>query len=162
MSDQLLTSPTGTIQYMALKNKVKNKPTDDEYTVFTLRLEFDGNDPEAIAFKEAVAKVNPSLIGKENATTPDNFTVKASTKWYPKAIDQTGELITQDDAPVFYPGSTGTAVMTVKPYTGNALGGSLNLIGVAIVSLELAEKPEQEGGQSAEIVDRLRAAIAKS
>ena len=160
----LLTSPVGTIQYMAIKNKVRNKPTDEEASVYTVRLEFDGNTEEGKAYKKTVEGINSALIGTKNASQKGNFTVKASTKWYPKVIDSTGELITQEEAPVFYPKSTGQAAMTVKAFTGNSLGGSLNLVGIAISHLDLAEKPEEsgQGGASAEIVERLRAAIAKS
>lgn len=159
--NNLITSPLCHIQYMALRHKVRNKPGDEEATVYTVRVEpVEANSEKAKAFKDAVAKVNKNIISTKHASQPGSFTVKASTQWFPKVIDDSGELLTQDQMPTFYPGSKGKAVITVKPNKTNPLGGNINLIGVALTEMELTDKPEGNDGTS-DIVDRLRESLGR-
>ena len=162
VTDNLLESPTGNIQFLAIKNMVKNKQQDTEASVYTIRLEFDGSTKEGKEFKSAIEKINNRIVSTQHASKPGNYTVKASTSFYPKVVDSEGNLVSQEDAPVFYAGSTGTATMIVKPYTGNKLGGAINLVGIAIHTLELAEKPEDSSsGGTNDIVNRLRSTLNK-
>jgi len=151
MSD-LITSPLGTIKFCALNRKVTKKPTDTEPTVYTLKLEFDGDDPKAQEFKASVESVNPGLIGTKHASKPGNFTVQASTKFTVDVYGQDGTKFEE------VPGvANGQASMVVKPYTKNQLGGSLNLI--AAVLAEGYEKYESAEGSETDIKNRIRQAV---
>lgn len=154
MTTELITSPEGTIEFMALRFKVAKKPTDEEKTVYAVKLSFEDNAANQ-SFKNQIQAINPKLVGT-NPDAPGRFTVRASSKYEVRVLDTSGNKITQSEIPVMTKGSTGTAVVMLKPYMGNKLGGSLNLVGVAITSLDLAE-----GGDLAStdtIESRLRAA----
>lgn len=155
-SNELITSPLGTIQFMALAYKVRKSPEDTERSVYTIRLEFDGNTKEGKAFRKTVESINANLIGTKNASAPGHFTVSAKSKFDVKVLDADGTQLLGEEIPKFTKGSTGQAVMMVKPYTGNALGGTLNLVGVGIHALDLVEAEET---QSSGAIDALREAL---
>ena len=156
----LITSPVGEIKFMALSHKVRKKPGDEEATVYTMRLEFEGTNQEALAFKEQLEAINPSLIGTKTVNKAGNFTVNASSKFEVKVLDSDGNQLTADQVPSFPKGSTGQASMVVKPYTGNSLGGTINLIAVGLKDLNLAEATGSSNDSSH--LDELRAKISSS
>lgn len=155
----VITSPVGQIQFMALNRKVKNKPTDEEPSVYTIRLAFDGNTAEGAEFRDTISEVNAGLIGTKHAPAEGWYTVKASTKFDVEVLGPDGE--TMEEVPYFTKGSTGTAAISVKPYTGNSLGGSINLTGVAILELDIAESESSGNTVSEQTVNSLRDAINK-
>ena len=138
MSNELITSPLGEIRFLALRNKVKKKPNDTEATVFAVRLEFDGTKKENLEFKKKLEAINSAIIGTKSAA-PGNFTVQASSKYDVKVIDNLGNQLDKAEYPSFPKGSSGTASIVIKPYTGNKLGGSINLVAVGLGELQLAE-----------------------
>ena len=152
MSDEII-SPKGKIQFAALTHLVKRKPESTEATVHTIRLEFEGTSDKGATFKEAIEKINPALLGKKHASKPGNYTVQASTKFDVTVYDKDGNKMS--DVPMI---AGGTASMIVTPYTGNALGGALNLAGVVLYEVDVFEST----GESAEDRQiRIAAAIAE-
>lgn len=141
----------GNIVFMSVDRAVTNKYNGR--TAYTIRLEFDGNTVAGKEFKQAVQEVNPNIVS-ETGCAPGYFKVAASSKFAPTVTDADG--VELDDIPHWTKGSTGKALMTLKPYNGEK-GGSLNLTGVAIFELDLAEG-EDTGNAG---VDLLKAAIAQ-
>lgn len=137
---ELITSPVGTILYMSVDKARTNKYSGrDEYSI---RMLFDGTTTEGAAFKNAVAAVNGNKVVTESKTfdIPEgHFIVSAWSTFAPKVVDGEGTTVTE--IPGFPSGSTGTAIVTYKTFTGTK-GKGLNLSGVAILDLELAEAKE--------------------
>lgn len=155
----VITSPPCEIQFMALTRKVKNKPTDLEPSVHTIRVACNGNTAEGAEFRDSIAAINAGLLGTKHAPAEGWFTVKASTKFDVEVLGPDGEIM--EEVPYFTKGSTGIAVITVKPYTGNSLGGSINLTGVAILELDIVESESSGNTVSEQTVNSLRDAINK-
>lgn len=139
-STDLLTSPTGEIQFMALANPVSKKIGDDANKVYGVRLKFDASTEEGKAWKEAITSINSSLIGTTHVNSKNEFTVRAFSKFQPKVTDAKGNEI--EEMPYFFNDSKGTAKLIVQPYTKNKLGGTINLVAVVICSLESGQKTE--------------------
>lgn len=150
----LLTSPKGTIQFLALNRKVAKDMKPNSTQGYAIRLKFDGTTTEGKAWKDTIAKLNPNLIGSKHIDNKGEFTVRAFTQFEVSVVDGAGNDVT--DAPNFYKDSTGTARMIVQPYTGNELGGTINLVGVVIHSIENATA---EGSTGTSSRDDLRAQL---
>lgn len=144
----MITSPKGTIVFMALDKPVRNKYKDREE--YSLRLEFDGSETE---FRKQIEEINPGLVVTSNVTKEGNYRVNASTKFQPNVLDADGNSLS-DYIPSGGSGTTGTAIMVVKPFKGNK-GGSINLDSVAILELETTGETNAGSGS----VDALRAAL---
>lgn len=157
MSNKLefITSPVGKILFLALRNPVPAIYGDSESPkVYVCRLEIDGTTAEGKAFRKEVEAINPNIIGTKNAKE-GHYTVKAASKYLPTVFDSEGEAIKEKDSlPFFSKGSTGTARMQIKPFTGNKLGGSINLLTVQLFDLELVKT--QEGPS---VMEQLQAAL---
>jgi len=147
-----ITSPTGTIQFLALNRKVAKDMNAGSSEGYAIRLKFDGATAEGAEFKAAIAKINPNLIGTKHTDTKSEYTVRAFTLFAPEVMDGNGN--TMEELPNFYKDSVGTAVMVVQPYLGNSLGGTINLAGVVIHSIETTES--ETGGSSSDLLAQLR------
>lgn len=158
IDSNLLTSPWGEIQFLALNTKVKKYPTEDAPDVYTVRLRFDGSTEAGKAWRAAIEDINPNLIGTKHINSPDEFTVRAATQFDVMVTDANGNEM--DDAPNFYSdSSSGTARMVVQPYTKNTMGGTINLVAVAIG--EDFDPGESKGGSvdRSAILDQIRKAV---
>lgn len=155
MSEAIL-SPKGSIQFCALTRKVKKKPQDTENTVYTVRLEFNGSAKGVASFRKRIEAVNKAIIGTKHASKPGNFTVQASTKFTVNVGDEEGRRLKLEEIPSYI--KSGTAAIVVMPYTGNKLGGSLNLQDVILYDYEEGEF-SNEGEEV--VAERLKAAVAK-
>lgn len=160
----LLTSPKGSLQFLAAVNPVKAAKSDDKL-VYTIRLAFDSEKDKE--FLEQVAEINDAKVvtaatyrGKSKETKELLATgvslVSASSLYKPIVYDTEGNEM--EDNPYFFVDSTGTAQMIVEPYTSNK-GGTINLIGIIIHSLEHAEG-KGEGMDRETRLAQLRAAVA--
>ena len=140
----LLTSPVGSIQFMAAENPVKQSMSDDKQ-VYTIKLALDcKKDKEFLA---QVAEINDAKVvtaqtyrGKVQATkdllATGKALVSANSNYKPELYDNKGNKL--EEAPLFFGDSTGTAQMIVQPWKGDK-GGTINLVGVIIHSVENAE-----------------------
>lgn len=150
----LILSPTGTIIAMSLNrashNRFKNR---DEYYI---RLEFDGTTQAGNDFRNSIASINDRKVVTTNVSQPGNFIVSATTQFAPKVTD--GEGVELEDVPGFTKGSTGTAIITLKPAL-SPQGNTVYLQGVALCSLELGTTDIEEGGHG---LTALREAIANA
>ena len=147
-----ITSPVGSIVYMGLDKARANFNGREEYSI---RLMFDGNTEEGAAFKSAVSKINANKVVTTSTSVeiPNGFyVVSAWSKYKPHILDSEGTAV--EEVPYFSRGSTGTAIMTVKPFEG-AKGGGLNLNGVVILDLDLAATEQKQS----DTVVKLREAI---
>lgn len=151
-----LTSPIGEIQFMALAKPVKKYIGDDAPLVYTIRLKFDGSTNEGKAWKKEIEKINPNLIGTKHTNSSTEFTVRASTKFEVKVTDSKGNEL--EEAPMFFGDSKGTAKMVVEPWTGNSMGGSINLAAVVIDTLDNSTS----GGDRESKLDALKATLAQA
>lgn len=164
----LLTSPVGSIQFMAANNPVKQSKSGDKL-VYTIKLALDvKKDKEFLAQIEAIndAKVVTAQTyrGKVQETkdllATGKALVSANSNFAPEIYDSKGNKL--DDAPSFFGDSTGTAQMIVQPWIGEK-GGTINLIGIIIHSVENAEGTTggTTGGTDRESrLAALRAAVA--
>ena len=144
---ELIKSPFGKITFSALNRKVKRKQDDTEATVYTLRLEFDGNTPEGATFKSQIEEVNDRIIGTKNASAPGFFTVQASSKFPVMVVDKDGHEFDFEAIPSI---TEGHAKMMVRPYTGNSLGGSINLVAVGLGDYVEYQGADEDGKTSEE------------
>lgn len=151
-----LTSPIGEIQFMALAKPVKKYIGNDAPLVYTIRLKFDGSTNEGKAWKKEIEKINPNLIGTKHTNSSTEFTVRASTKFEVKVTDSKGNEL--EEAPMFFGDSKGTAKMVVEPWTGNSMGGSINLAAVVIDTLDNSTS----GGDRESKLDALKATLAQA
>lgn len=159
MTDAFLTSPLGRIDFIALQSPVKNKFNPEEEAKYIARLEFDGTTTEGKKFKQQIETINNKLVVASQ--TAGHYFVKSKSKFKVKVLDADNNQIEHESVPRFPKGSTGMARMIVKPFTGSSKGGTVNLIGVQLVDLDIVATKEgaSEGNN---IVDALRAAIEKS
>jgi len=157
----LLTSPTGTIQFLALNKPVAKYIGDGAPLVYTVRLKFDSATKEGAAWKKSIEDLNPNLIGTKHTDSKTEFTVRAATKFEVKVTDGNGNEM--EEAPMFFKDSKGTAKMIVAPYTGNSMGGSINLIAVVVESLESGSSTETSGREAKlnELKEALKQATSK-
>ena len=156
MSVNLITSPKGEIQFLALNRKVAKDLKPDSAQGYAIRLKFDGNTEEGKAFKDVISKINPSLIGSKHVDVKGEYTVRAFTQFELSVVDAAGNDM--EEKPNFYKDSKGVARMIVQPYTKNELGGTINLIGVVIHNLEAGEATS-EGSTGTSSREDLRAAL---
>ena len=156
MSVNLITSPKGEIQFLALNRKVAKDLKPDSAQGYAIRLKFDGNTEEGKAFKDVISKINPNLIGSKHVDVKGEYTVRAFTQFELSVVDAAGNNM--EEKPNFYKDSKGIARLIVQPYTKNELGGTINLIGVVIHSLEAGEATS-EGSTGTSSRDDLRAAL---
>lgn len=151
----LLTSPVGEIQFLALNNPVKKYIGDDAPLVYTVRLKFDSSTSEGAEWKKTIEAINPNLIGTKHTDSKTEYTVRASTKFKVETTDSKGNTL--EEAPMFFSDSKGTARMIVQPYTGNKMGGSINLMAVVINSLDSGSS--EKSGSREDKLSQLREAI---
>lgn len=157
----LLTSPVGSIQFMAAENPVKS--TNDKLQ-YTIRVAFD-NKKDAGFLKE-VAEINDAKVVTERSYRGKSDSVKAllatgkslvsaNSNYKPTIYDSKGNEL--EEAPMFYADSTGTAQMIVQPWKGDK-GGTINLIGIIVHEVT---SPEDGGTSDREgRLAQLRAAVA--
>lgn len=135
----LLTSPVGTIQFMAAENPVKETSGK---SVYTLRLAFNAKD--CADWLSQVSDINDAKVvtaqtyrGKSDAVkavlADGNAMISASSKFKPNVYDSEGNQL--DEAPTFFGDSSGTAQMIVQPYQGEK-GGTINLVGIIIHEID--------------------------
>lgn len=159
----LLTSPVGSIQFMAAENPVKSTNDKLQYTV---RIAFDSKKDSA--FLNQVAEINDAKVvtaqsyrGKSEAVkallATGKSLVSASSNFKPEVYDNKGNIL--EEAPMFYAESTGTAQMIVQPYHGDK-GGTINLVGIIIHNVENTEGTKGEGTDRETRLAQLRAAVA--
>lgn len=161
----LLTSPVGSIQFMAAENPVKQSKSDDKM-VYTIKLALDVKKDKD--FLAQVAEINDAKVvtsqtyrGKQQETkdllATGKALVSANSNFKPEIYDNKGNKL--DEAPMFFGDSTGTAQMIVQPYRGDK-GGTINLVGIIVHSVENAEGAEGSSGSDRESrLAQLRAAV---
>lgn len=159
-SNSLMTSPKGTVQFLAVNNKVKRNLTKDSPEGYAVRIKFDGSTPEGAAWKKSILGLNKALVGVKHIDNPDEYTVRAFTQFDVILLDSKGNEI--EDKPNFWQGTKATATMTVQPYTGNEMGGSLNLVAITLYDWDDSEA--QEGGTSnrEDVLAQIRAQLKGS
>ena len=161
----LLTSPVGSIQFMAAENPVKS--TNDKM-LYTIRVAYDSK--KDAAWLKQVAELNDAKVvtahsyrGKSEAVkallATGKSLVSASSKFKPQLYDNKGNEL--EEAPMFFGDSTGTAQMIVQPYVGEK-GGTINLIGIIVHEVSTPEGTGSEGGTTDREgrLAQLRAAVA--
>jgi hypothetical protein len=158
----LLTSPIGDIQFLAVNRPVTNSKGAEAYSI---RLALDTvKDAEWIA---QIAEINSnkpvtaqSYRGKNSAVkallAQGKTLISAETKFEVPVYDKNGQKL--EEAPMFFADSTGTAQMVVQPYTKSEKGGTINLVAVIIHSIE--SNGTGEGVSREERLAQLQAAIA--
>lgn len=136
----LLTSPVGEIQFLAVNRPVTNSKGSE---VYSIRLALDTEkDAEFIS---KIADINSSKPVTAQTYRGKNKEVKellakgktlisAETKFEVALYDNKGNKL--EDAPMFFADSKGTAQMVVQPYTKSAKGGTINLVAVIIHNIE--------------------------
>lgn len=140
----LLTSPVGSIQFMAAENPVKQSKGDDKL-VYTVKLALDNKKDKA--FLAAVSEINDAKVvtaqsyrGKVQAIkdllATGKSLVSANSNFKPIIYDASGNEL--EEAPSFFADSTGTAQMIVQPWKGDK-GGTINLIGIIIHEITTPE-----------------------
>lgn len=162
----LLTSPVGSIQFMAAENPVKQSKSDDKQ-VYTIKLALDVKKDKD--FLATVSEINDAKVvtaqtyrGKVQATkdllATGKALVSANSNYKPEIYDNKGNKL--EEAPMFFGDSTGTAQMIVQPWKGDK-GGTINLIGIIVHSVENAEGSEgsTSGGDRESRLAQLRAAV---
>ena len=160
----LLNSPVGEIQFMAVGRPV---PSSKGGEVYAIRLAFDTKaDAEWIA---KIAAINPnkpvtaqSYRGKNDEIkallATGKTLISAETKFEVPVYDKEGNQM--EDIPSFFKDSTGTAQMVVQPYTKSAKGGTINLVAVIIHSIDSATAAT-DGSSRADKAAQLQALIDK-
>ncbi len=138
----LMKSPVGEIQFLAVENPVKSTSGKEVYTV---KLAFDvKKDKEWLA---QISEINDAKVvtaqtyrGKSEAVkailAQGKALVGADSKFQPETFDSAGTPL--EENPRFFADSSGTAQMIVQPYQSDK-GGTINLLGVVIHTIENAE-----------------------
>lgn len=138
----LLTSPVGSIQFMAAENPVKETSGKE---VFSVRIAFDVKKDKD--WLNQIAEINDAKVvtaqtyrGKSESVkallATGKALVSANTNFKPNVYDAEGNEL--EEAPMFFADSTGTAQMIVQPYYGDK-GGTINLIGIIVHNIESPE-----------------------
>lgn len=160
----LLTSPVGSISFMAVENPVKQSKASDK-EVYTIKIAYDNvKDKDFLA---QVAEINDAKVvtaqtyrGKvqeiKDLLATGKSLVSANSNYKPELYDSKGNKL--DEAPMFFTDSKGTAQMIVQPWKGDK-GGTINLIGVIIHSVEGAEGTASSGEDRESRLAQLRAAV---
>lgn len=157
----LLTSPVGEIQFLAAENPVKETSGKQ---VYTIKLAFDVK--KDAAWLEQVSKINDAKVVTERTYRGKSDAIKAvlasgkalvgaNSIYKPEVFDAEGN--TMEESPSFYSDSKGTAQMIVQPYQGDK-GGTINLIGIIIHSIENTES-SGDGTDRATRIEQLRAVV---
>ena len=161
----LLTSPVGTIQFMAATNPVTDSKTGRE--AYSINLAFDvKKDAKWLVqihdINEAKVVTADTYRGKSDAIkallATGKARVEAKSNFKPTVYDKDG--VEMEEAPMFFADSVGTAQMIVQPYYGDK-GGTINLVGIIIHSIT---SPEGSGdGTDRETrLAQLREAVANA
>lgn len=164
-NQNVITSPVGSIQFMAIEKPVKQSKSSDK-EVYTVKLAFDIKT--CGGFLDQISSVNDAKVvtaqtyrGKDAATkallATGKALVSANSKFKPMVSDTNGNIL--EEAPMFFAGSTGTAQMLVEPWTGDK-GGTINLVGVVIHSIDSPESNTETNKEAkvASIKAKLKAA----
>lgn len=161
----ILTSPVGSIQFMAAENPVKQSKSDDKM-VYTIKLAIDPKKDKE-GFLKAVEEVNDAKVVtaqtyrgkspevKELLATGVSL-VSANSNFKPEIYDNKGNKL--EEAPNFFADSTGTAQMIVQPWKGDK-GGTINLLGIIVHSVENSEGSTTSSGDREGRLAQLRAAV---
>lgn len=140
---EAIKSPVGEIVWMAVAKAKKDEKTGKEY--YSARLAFDvKTDAE---FLSKISAVNKAMVVTAQSYRGDSDSIKAllskgkaivgaKSLYQPLTFDKDGNEV---EAPGFFAESTGTARMIVEPYTGSSKGGTVNLVGVQIETLNTPE-----------------------
>lgn len=148
----LLTSPVGTIQFMAAEKQVKQSKKSDKL-VYTIKLAFDvKKDKEFLDTIAAINKVKVVTAKSYRGEVQEvmdllatgKALISANSNYKPEVYDHNGNKY--EEAPMFFGESTGTAQMIVQPWEGEE-GGTINLVGIIVHTIE---NPEGTG----EVKDR--------
>lgn len=158
----LLTSPVGSIMYLAGENSVEDSKTGKKY--YSIKLAFDSKKDKE--FLDQVSKINSAKVvtaatyrGTPKAKSYEatkavldqgKSMVEAKSIYKPKVYDNKGNEL--EESPMFFADNTGTAQMIVQPYQGEK-GGTLNLVGIII--------HEIKGGDSSKGTDDKEARLAQ-
>jgi len=160
----LLTSPVGSIQFMAANTPVKQSKSDEKL-VYTIKLALDvKKDKEFLALVNEIndAKVVTAATyrGKVEATkallATGKALVSANSNFKPEIYDSKGNKL--EESPMFFGDSTGTAQMVVEPWKGPK-GGTINLVAIILHSVENAEGSESGTSDREGRLAQLRAAV---
>lgn len=154
-----LTSPQGEIQFLALNRKVAKDMKADSAEGYAVRIKYTTATKEGAEWKKTISAINPNLIGTKHVDNKDEYTVRAFSIYMPEVIDGNGNTL--EELPNFYKTSTGVASMVVTPYTGNSMGGTINLAGIVIHEIDVGEAPEGAGANREEVLAKLRATVGK-
>jgi len=164
----LLTSPVGSIQFMAANTPVKQSKADDKL-VYTIKLALDvKKDKEFLAIVNEIndAKVvtSDTYRGKVQAVkdllATGKALVSANSNFKPEIYDSNLNVL--EEAPLFFGDSTGTAQMVVEPWKGPK-GGTINLIAIILHSVETNEDSEKKVSLSREDrIAQIRASMESS
>ncbi len=156
----LLTSPVGEIQFLAVNRPVTNSKGSE---VYSIRLALDTK--KDAKFISQIAEINPNkpvtadtYRGKSKEVkellAQGKTLISAETKFEVPLYDNKGNKL--EEAPMFFADSKGTAQMVVQPYTKSAKGGTINLVAVIIHNIE----SENPGGVDRETrLAQLRSAV---
>lgn len=159
----LLTSPVGEIQFMAVGRPVANSKGGE---VYTIRLALDSKaDAEWISKIADINSNKPvtaqSYRGKSEAVkeilASGKTLISAETKFEVPVYDKEGNQL--EEAPSFFADSTGTAQMVVQPYTKSEKGGTINLVAVIIHSIDSATTGSSDESRESRLA-QLKAAVA--
>lgn len=161
----LLTSPVGSIQFMAANSPVRQSKSDDKM-VYTVKLALDS--VKDAAFLKQIEAINDAKVvtastyrGKVQAIkdllATGKSLVSANSNFKPTIYDSKGNEL--EEAPMFFGESTGTAQMIVQPWIGDK-GGTINLVGIIIHNVENAEGSSTETRETG--LARLRAQLRES
>lgn len=143
----LLTSPVGEIQFLAVSRPVTNSKGTEVYTIrLALDTEKDAEWIAKIAEINSNKPVTAATYRGKNAEVKEllkqgKTLISAETKFEVPVYDKEGNKL--EEAPMFFADSKGLAQMVVQPYTKSAKGGTINLVAVIIHSIE-----SESGGAS--------------
>lgn len=130
-------SPVGTLKFLAVAKAVKKYKSEE--TEFTARLEFDGSDAEALAFRKAVESINDKRIITKGVSKEGNFMINLRSKYQPTVLNKDGEQLTEGNIPHFNSAvDNGTARVEALIYDKSS-PAALILGTVQIVSLDKGE-----------------------
>lgn len=162
----LITSPVGDIQFMAVYRPVKNTKDND---VYSIRLAFDSE--KDADFISQISDINMNKPVTAQTYRGKNAEVKAlletgktlisaETKFEVPVYDSKGNIM--DEAPMFFGDSTGKAQMIVQPYHSDK-GGTINLTAVIIHELDTPESGEAVDKETrlAQLNDLVKKTVSK-
>jgi len=161
-NSNLLTSPKGTVWFMALNTPVSNSKTGKEKREITVLLD----SKEAAEFISAIADVNSGIPVTEHTYRGKDKNLKealkgktkisAGTQFEVPVYDSKGNKL--EEIPMFFTGSKATAQIVVQPYTKSEKGGAINLVAVILHDIQQAEG-SNNNNREAKLAE-LRAQIA--